>query len=710
MPRPQIFTAPSIYGFWTEQPYLRPTFCNYQLGAIGRAEFIYHYGRIKQPTANDFVDVTKIDIANHWIWMRWVAEAGGTPVDWVGLVTGDSRVPKGSDAIADTGSQVIYAHASEIILERLQVRRSRIYKAAAYQFVDVGLPFNGFRDGTSGNDPAKANKVAGVNNLAFANDLTNAVEWTAGEVTKYLLDYVVAPSFEQGDVGSPSWTMDTFDLSYRPVNVVTHGKSVWEILNQVIDRKRGLVWWLEPQFNATPVPVGWRLRISSINTSAVQLTPSVTLPANPDQMDLDLRQSPDQVDVSETTDALQRYEQVVVEGAPMTTTFSIDLDDLTIDWSNVDVTNYKAAGSGVTGYASMNLSDKRTLNDQIRLNDQLRHVYTRFKLTSFANIHTDGVTSNLGVFPDVTATWGADEGWKKAISTADPSQLTIWDPAVRLENTVRLYQRVDYSSPSTSPPNNNPAASVPDFSRPIAYGKLGSKWYRLNSVSGATARDELKGDGGQDLAVSLFMHDHQAGVSIIPHGMPHRLQTALVFDGSSGNEVSHTPTGELPPSDITLTLCASSGIPIKVAYPIMAADYVNDQKNILVIRLGDTARLDWIVGGTKVDIAPDQATLVSAARRQVRDDRETMRLLAVMAWEWYQRPRRVIQLQLRQILPMNALHIGTLINKLITNDNELVQANPVNTIVSSINIDWLQGRTAIQTQFAEIDFEGILRT
>lgn len=769
--RPRVYTTPSIATTWTYQPYLIPTFCNWQLGAIGSAEFRYEYGRIKQPDAAGFADIEPLDIKDHWVMIQWGPESSGTLLarldgttvsrldgvligsgsatqTWVGIISGiqDGQISGAKAA----GSQIVFANSPEFLLQRLVVTNSKVAKEGVKQTVGVGLSFNSAASDIRGSTYAVPNRDKTQNLFAQYADDRGARGWFADEILQYLLDEVVKESFQFGSFGVPSWSADTLGLDYAPIDIQTHGRNVWDVINDVIDRRRGLVWWLEPVVSPTvpPVPTGFRLRIATVLGDPQVIGTGEQIPANPKQITIDLRQSPHLYDFSLTEDSLNTYNQVIVEGAPQTVTFSIKLDKCLPDWTSEELDKYRTGAADITDYYNKALSDKRTRNDQIRQSDALRHVFTRFSLTP-ASLQGEGMGETkvleddgqnpgkdiypqfFGVFPDTSQPWMTLEGWAKQPSPHDQSQINQWQPILRLENQTRLLPRVDYTQPDPAPDLEN---SAPEFMRPQAfwYDFLMNRWYRMDRLAAFGALDELKGDGGLSFSTGLRMHEHQCGFDLVPSdGFSHRYQVEYEFNGQDGNEVSHLTKGTVEPKDVMLTLCASAGIPLRIVYPEEIGPFTFDQRNQLILRLGDRARLDWVLGGTAFDVADDQSELKLAKHNILRDDRKSMYYVARTAWNWYSTRRRALQYTQKQIIDYSAYPIGTLVRNVVLRGDEAIgfqlarldgvhiqrlddiligwgEREPINTVISSVHIDWLSGSTKIATQFAELDFQGLV--
>lgn len=784
-PVANVYTSDSIAGTWVSRPYLRPTHCNWQLGGLGHAQFTWEYGRIKQPSGQDWETVEPLSVDGHWVMIQWTPEQeaaglstlsgggletiGGTPLTsmlstqvWVGLVTGSQDAPHIS---VESGTQTLFAISPEILLQRILISKSWVVREVpidgedpqvAVDIVPYGIAFNAASDDGYGSAYAAANKSSKYLGFAPNMDRDKVAQWTAKEIIEYLIGFAVYESMQFGAFSVPEFSYDNFPLRYIPLNIETHGRSVYDILNSVIDRKRGLLWWLEPTIDYTQTPVrprGFRLKIATISRFNIAISDTEAILANPRQRDLDLRDRSSVLDVSITADNLNKVQQVIVEGAPPTATFSIRHTAAGADWTGEEEQKYRIAAKALGDeYTFEDLSSKKTLNDHYRQSEAVKHVYTRFKLQLsairgggyseeevkiFANDSNPGYTAGpsgfWSIFPDTTKPWGSEAAHTKKPSPYDPNQITVWEPGIRLCRETRLLPRVDYSV--TTPVVSYDYATH-EYVRPMLFYQdvSASRWHRLDTLGSYAAQDELKGSGGAVVSIGLRVHEHQFGFDLVPSdGVSHHLDRDGVYNGQDDVEVSHVKKGLLDTGDIiVMTLCATSGCPLRIVYPQEHDGYQFEQQVPMVIYLGERARLDWVVGGTKLAVKDDNTDLVESKYHILRDDRESMYVLARAAWSWYSQSRSAIQCSLREVVNYSPYAIGTLIRSVIVReadgftftlgrldgvliarlDSTLIRGygerEPINTVISSVHIDWVRGVTSLATHFAEIDFQGIV--
>ena len=109
------------------------------------------------------------------------------------------------------------------------------------------------------------------------------------------------------------------------------------------------------------------------------------------------------------------------------------------------------------------------------------------------------------------------------------------------------------------------------------------------------------------------------------------------------------------------------------------------------------AHADWIVAGTIVATAAGELkkTLNGGF---LRDDRPKLRDIARMAFEWYGKQRRVLNLS------FSGITTGFDIGQLVTNIGTGATLEEINTCITSITYDLQGNKTTLHTQFGELDF------
>ena len=82
----------------------------------------------------------------------------------------------------------------------------------------------------------------------------------------------------------------------------------------------------------------------------------------------------------------------------------------------------------------------------------------------------------------------------------------------------------------------------------------------------------------------------------------------------------------------------------------------------------------------------------------MRDDRERLKNIARLAWEYYSQPQQSLNLSFRAV--SDVLSVGQLITSIVEND----ESEDVNSVVTSLDVNLESQSTVIRSAFAELDF------
>lgn len=646
---------------------------------------------------------------------------------WYGLITSETTSHYPATEYA-TNDRRFTAHAVDVLLTRKQITTSVIYADPDPIQIQRGLPFNALRgDRTSRIEYQFANRstelVPGIDVHGFAENLNDADNWTSWDIIEYLNEVHEPVDIAFGlqitiDTAAEQWLRHI-----EPVNVPTHGRSWWDIANAVVDRHRGILWFLDGEEYRDGGETLDRVtfRVAPYTEADVELPTGETWAANPSNFTVDISEMCDLASCVHVKDSLREFAQVIVEGGRPGSVFTIDqpTDSLAQDWSPEQLLQYLTPG---TQDPLIDPSERKTINDSTRSSDLLRDVFTRFKIPDDWDGMVPVVGTRRPVFPRIT---------DDAINTSEAEP--FWRAGLRFEHYLPLKTNHDYSTGSSQPPAVGPPESQQDFRPPLAVfqikdGQGNFAWHYSDSAS-IPANDELQPGKNVHLSCSLQMHDHQAGLSLRPGGMPHAIQDGYVFDGQNeGIFESHQERGYVDQDSITVTVYAKSDAMLTSKYPA-DADVIpaaNGSPSIHRISLGDRATVDYMLQGTVVDVREGELVRTPGPHF-VRDDRPRMRRLARLAWEWYKRPRNAVQLVINDIT--GQIKRGELLHSIITSKPVKLRARdgtPVIgrdgrfvvtrgslsffnafSVVTQIEWDFERGSTTIVTDFAEMDFERV---
>lgn len=647
---------------------------------------------------------------------------------WYGMITTETTSHYPAEEYP-TNDRRFTAHAVDILLTRKQITSSTIWGDPTPITIQRGVPFNALRgDRTSRIEYDFANRspdlIPSDVVYGFAASMNGAKNWTSWEIINYLnelhspVDVLLGPAIIV-DANAEQWLKHL-----EPVNVATHGRTWWDIANTVVDRHRGILWYLDAEEYRSGGQTLDKVtfRVAPYTEVAVTLPTGENWPANPVNFTVDISGMADLASCVHVKDSLREFAQITVEGGRAGSVFTVAVSEATIypDWSQQQYESYLVPG---TQDPQLDATDRKTLNDSTRASDLLRDVFCRFRVPEVWDGTVDVLGQPKPVFPLITGDGN--------INTNDGAP--FWRAGLRFEHYLPLKTNVDYSTGSSQPPTVGPPETQQDFRPPLAVfqtiDSVGTrKWHYADDAS-IQAADELHPAKNIHLSCSLQVHDHQAGITLRPGGLSHTIQDIYTFDGQGGNPAeSHQERGYVDQQTIGATVYAKSDQMVIAKYPPDAEVISpgNGSPSVHTISLGDRATVDYMLQGTVVDVR-DGALVRTPGPHFIRDDRDRMKRLARFAWEWYKRPRNAVQLSINDIT--GQIRRGELLHSVVTSKPIKLRARdgtPVIgrngrfvvtrgslsffnafSVVSQIEWDFERGSTTITTDFAEMDFERV---
>jgi len=450
---------------------------------------------------------------------------------------------------------------------------------------------------------------------------------------------------------------DWSDLAWDTPTIVTDGRTFYDVMQQLVDPRRGFAWSGELNTQETELS----LRLHSFSDVDITLPQSGnTITANPEQRNLNFQNLNLSTTIQlEAKDSQRKYEQVTVTGARkgVCMSFSFDTNDLAPDWNAAQQTAYNTASAG----GKTTVHDKKQTCDSNRQKDSLSAVYRRYR------VNTSTLDSVL--FPDLH-----------------------WETGIRLQPKLPLLQYHDYSTDPANPADNTPAGSKANFRNmfvTIKLPKSGRRAYidKLNSNS----YSELEGDGGVDFSCGVRPRNDSPSFDLTTHSIPHVLGLNT-FDDST------CPTDVQPQVDyrtMSCTVFLEQDDVVSSSWPAAADPDVNDMASVLYVRLGgNKARQDKLLVGTILDIDDNGDHITAAASGLLRDDSGWMEDIARAAYSWYATPRKAIHVVFPHFV--NSIPIGALLTD--------IDGTAINTMATAITWDHVTGATTLRTSFADVDF------
>lgn len=565
---------------WKTMPYL--TALSAQLAVtpdMPRAEFVYHYGQIKREDSPEYVDFDPLSLSNWYV--RVMIDSQQV---FVGVLTDDRFDLLGALNNQPAGDQAMTAYGLEHLLDRIAVmgavtETGTISHTPTFNLVEnYGGAVRGNRSDTA---------VGGV--YTFAN---NDARWSNLDIIRYVLNYHADLGFDINLSGQFDVLADVYGVYWF------EGLTIRQVLDKLIDRRRGLGWFVWSDGDTVSIHV-FTVFERDIGLGDVQI------PGNPQQVEINA----DALDVQEVTisqSESQLYDRIVVQGARAKTVFTVSLEEEALEpaWSLADETAYKNV-SGST-------NDER---DAERESDGFAPVYQHFTLVDdWDELASDGMGDDrqpvLPAFNDLAQ-----------IVPGSSPVMAIRRPFSR---TLPFYDE-----------NGDPVA-------PVVIG--------LASTESGERYVQIDGAGkviGQAKSLVRMM-DEKPGI-VLRAGINHALAFNHFDAEVSGSDTSPVVDYETLLATVSLETDTRPSVEV-----VLNSDA--DHARTLVLTVHDAEF--WYVTPDTVR-ATSNGALVRETGGAVRDDTAKLRYLAALASGWYGQKRSSITLTTRN-LPSN-LNLGSLV-------------------------------------------------
>lgn len=242
--------------------------------------------------------------------------------------------------------------------------------------VEVGVPFDFNRAGPKGIEGNRAATDIGI--YTFSTTPSTAVTWATRDIVNYLLTYQVPA--DQAGVKKVLWGLHGDSTIYvtdqdKPL-LKCESATTYSLLSQLIDRRRGIMWWCEVD-DDDDNSIVW-IKVNSMVAADV-VGNNLTVTANSNQVNIEYDTDPLTQVVINSSD-LPRYGQVIARGPRIRCVGTFSKQDNTLEaaWEAADETTYEAGGTAHP--ANTPLKRKQARNDVIRRTPKLAKVYSLFRV------------------------------------------------------------------------------------------------------------------------------------------------------------------------------------------------------------------------------------------------------------------------------------------------------------------------------------------
>lgn len=622
--------------------------------------------------------------------------------------------------VKPTGYQGLLATGVEQLLDDTIVldgwyRQLRTFEVGGDEFQQVAATQTG--RAPVFNEGGKPNRAAPKDGdrYLFAEFADGAMYWSTYDIVEYLLTEFpplqgrgaplanLALNF-QTDLILPTWD--------RPV-LSAHGRSVWDLLCELIHARRGLGGYFSIPDDKDGT---WELVTFTHAIDAIVLSdasPNHILVANPAQYNLvvdrgtgEVRDSRPDLEVQVQLGAESVYNRVVAQGAPRRSCFSsylykdADQPFIVRDWTDAEEDAYNKGAEDAGDYPA-SASDRNERNATARGSDKLAHVFSRFTISPK---FTGGPGFGISQLDDEGTTI-----YPEPDNATFPSN---WPLGWRLSRVLPLYEGQDYTN-ETLPTWPYSTESRPDPAplSPMVFLIEDDKWINAD-------RYGLAGKGKRKWSLGIRCEEHPPRIWIESHNARQHVIAKNHFVARSDADESNDEAEFDYEGNLHVTLCIEEMRRAEAVWPDPIANINNDPVlRVKYIDCGDDYRLDWVAKDTVVGIDPETSEpLVTQVGGYVRDDRPFLMQVARAAYEFYRRPRANCTIQ--KPGATNAIWLGMLLVQIGRESDPADFKQPLNTVVTEVVLRFPQQagggrlRPPIQrwtTSHAELDGMSYLR-
>ena len=691
----RVYTKTNWNEQWTLQTNVYANRCTFSCSPdMPEAELQYNYGAVMRPGLVVHDSSTPKELLNQYVKIEIDQDAPTATKSWYGVIIDDGRQRDGNfdNRNLQSGIQRMYCRGLEFLLQRKIVDTSFVLGYGGNEIeIHRGVGFN-LGGGTEGATYYEPNMWGGGNlGPVFCESLDDCEPWSQEDILQYLIAY--HPPQDCMGVDQIGWQVDfgtSKILKGTKVTLHPHGKNLHAILNELIDRRRLIAWYVDVAIGAggseTPT-----ITVFSFNRFQFNLPDGQAIPPNSDttvwDLDADVALDPPQIHKS----AANKFDQVIARGERLGACWTISDSTTTLekDWPTALATSYNTAASAMGFYAALDDYDKENANQRARAADWLMKVYKYFRVP----LSWPGTVSGHIVCPD------------PEIANGNTS-VKYWMPGLRFLPRLPLLTEHNYTAAITtpsSPADSTLAGSKAEYLRPFAVLKKvateGTCYHYLDRLSRGHVDDMVEA-GGIEWSASIRMQEDAFGVIVEVHGAPQHVIAATEFVACDTVDAEGWPA-EDSWQNMFCTVFAEFDSYAEAKWPLSPIASTLDQLRELIIEVPN-ARLDYLVEGTIWGIDADGSKL-EAGGGYIRDDRPRLKNIARAAYEWYSVDRNAITVTQRQLTcPFN---LGNLILAIGQSAND-ANGVTVNTCVTSLAFDFRAQTATVTTQFAELDLGG----
>lgn len=712
-----VYKAEELGNDWEEVPYLQPQLLQRFAGPdIDTCTFLFQYGRYAGQ------NISPLDLDRFYVKLvvrDLAAEAGGQSIDeaahliWYGVIEADDRNIGGTRTFSGTavphGDQLLTAYG---LLRELETTKITTAVVETYdgdwQVVNRGLTFNEERHSRyiqRGNRTESL--TGGYNGYIYSFEPQGQSKWTAYNALRYLIQFH-PPSDAAGNTNA-QWAvrMDSRLLDWFDISEETDGKTVKELLDALVDRRRIVGYFLDV-YEIAGSGLFCDLNAFSFSDTPISLPGGKEIPANDKPVTLDFESAFDVELARLVNNGAHVVDKVRARGSLITSTFTVFLSASMLEtgWSAGDETLYKAGGSASPDYPAVeDEEEQEAFNQRARSDDRFEDVYSRFVMRDgwdlkvperFDDPEIDWYVTalpeilDLGTADDVTPIFQVgDLGTFSSVATRYhrflshlPIHTIDGDEFSEYRSCLTLFK-----TDSEDEDSDNHVWEYAD---------------KLNATAGTDSEDTQR----RQFSCRVRPLEEELGIRLsVGASGAQQMIASESWSGAATTNVRYDPTTEEGNGvDFNKMVCTvAMEWDDHVEFSIGDGDTGKPVREML-ISVPD-ARLDFLIPGTVTGIDDSGHLVQSENGSIIRDDRERLEQIATAAYQWYSKTRQALTLTWKSLAAIKDENDEKVqIGWLVTSVGGQYTIPDVRSPITAWAHDFVTGRQTIETSYAALDF------
>lgn len=585
-----------------------------------------------------------------------------------------------------------------------------------------GLTFNA---GGKPNRTQDKRPIHASNAYVFAENLEQAEYWSTRDIVEYLIE-ANPPLDKDNNVILmfslfSDWVLPDFDTPEIP----SHDRDVLTLLRSIITRQRLISFYVSAFDIAAsgPFPAAGVVYLNcfSFTDTPISLRDADdqqvgAIPANPTILNIDIQRDTT-AKASLSIDAQHVADKVTVLGGPRVSVCSISHDDISLEagWDASDVAAHKTAARLASDYpddAEVREQEKR--NKEARASDKLKHVFAVYKVEKWweqiaYDGHGDGDEHPIAIDD-------AGDGFRIMRSSLVPMRelplLRGYDYAGTIVADNEEAKVVGHRGEQIGEPPFDPlpmlvTIRVPDYLDRDADPK---HFVFIDQVGKAADLEIEEYDDGSGLgsykppvarqwSARVRVLRDVPGFEIDVDGAEQHILGKTEYEGHE-DELK----GMWSWKDMIATVAFQELRRCQVSWP-EEVESIGEFVNEIVIDAGPNYQLIYLTPETVVGIDATTGELIRSTGGYLHDDRQSLRVIAQRAYEWYKVPRYALNMSTS--FADSRLVVGAFIPQI----RRLGVVDPVRSCVTQLTYSFPvasgptppQPTVSMRTAFGELD-------